>query len=259
MSLHRLGIGFSAPFSHSAQRHCYVRTGALDQLLDTPGVLDLLLEELAGDATPSASTVEQLARLKRCVIHLSVTPSAFHGLSLEEIVVLCAYASERFDHTAWKRQLLEQPTAEALASTCRRWLGERAGAVAPGHKFGLPRWPLVGYTPADQQVTSHFVVGVAPITDATSLDYELEPLAGEAGFGHEHYIACSPATVLSYVRRTANAGATRRWDPFALDRRLRSLGLGLLLVEQGKVSIYLPSRYHPAPTGVLAAAIEASL
>jgi hypothetical protein len=255
MSLHRLGIGFSAPFSHSAQRHCYVKTSALDQLLDTPGVLELLLEQLGGNTTPSSSVVEQLARLKRLVIHLSVTPSAFHGLSLEEIVVLCAYASERFDHTTWKRLLLEQPTADTLTGICRRWLGERAGAVAPGHTFGLPRWPLVGYTPRDQQTASRFIVGVAPVADATSLDYELAPLASEAGFGHEHYVACTPATALDYVRRAAHAGATLRWDPFALDRRLRSLGLGLLLVEQGHVAIYLPARYHPTPMGALTEAI----
>lgn len=251
MSLHRLGIGFSAPFSHSAQRHCYVKTAALDQLLDTPGVLELLLEELTGSISAPSSVVEQLARLKRCVIHLSVTPSAFHGLSLEEIVVLCAYSSERFNHTVWKRQLLEQPTVEALVGACRGWLGERAGAVAHGRTLGLPGWPLVGYPPGGEQTASRFIVGVAPIADARTLDHELAPLASEAGFGHEHYVACSPATALDYVRRAASAGGTQRWDPFALDRRLRSLGLGLLLVEQGAVAIYLPARYHAAPLGIL--------
>src|SRR6185369_15545706 len=122
-------LWLSAPYSNSAQHHCYVRSSTLDQLLSTPGIAQLLLEELGDRAPPSAGVTEQLERLKRQLIHLSVTASAFRGLSLQEIVVLCAYTCERFDHTAWKHELSAQPSPEALVAACRGWLSERARMV----------------------------------------------------------------------------------------------------------------------------------
>jgi hypothetical protein len=252
MSFYRSGFGFSAPLSHSAQRYCYVKPAALDQLLATPGMLELLLVEVTGEAEQPRSIVEQLARLKRRAIHLSVTRSAFHGLSLEEIIVLCAYTSPRFEHTPFQRELLVEPRPEELWASCRLWLRERAACIAPGEALQLRHWPLVGYTPHDHQTPSRFAVGLAPVAHSAALDRELGHLASEAGFAHEHYVACTPATALDYVRRAASVGGAVRWDPFALDRRLRSLGLGLLLVEGANVVLYLPARYHSSPVGALA-------
>jgi hypothetical protein len=248
-------LWFSAPYSHSAQRHCYVRSSALDQLLDTPGVLQLLLEELAEQGPPSSSVLDQLSQLKRHLIHLSVTPSAFRGLSLQEIVVLCAYDSERFNHTAWKHELLAQPSAEAFGAACRSWLRERARTIAAGSSLGLSHWPLVGYSANEPQSPHRFIVGVAPMVDATALERGLTLVGREVGFGHEHYVACTPATALEFVRRSAIAEASSGWDAFALDRRLRSLGLGLLLVEGQRVELCLPARYHAAPMGAGVAAL----
>jgi hypothetical protein len=241
-------LWFSAPLSDSTQHHCYVRSSALDQLLNTPGVLQLLLDELGEEGPSSAGVVDQIERLKRSLIHLSVTASAFRGLSLQEIVVLCAYSSERFDHTAWKHELLARVAPDAIVAACRSWLRERATAVVTGEMFGLTHWALVGHSPSEQQPADRFIVGVAPMADARSLELGLAPLAGEAGFGHEHYVACTPATALEYLRRQATAEPSNRWDAFALDRRLRSLGIGLLLVDRQSVVMCLPARYHPTPT-----------
>jgi hypothetical protein len=251
MSVNHSGFAHSGPFSQAGRRHCYVKNSAVDQLLDAPGVLELLLEELSGEPSRSCSRLDGLVRLKRCATRLSLTPTAFHGLSLEEMVVLAAFASERFDHTDWKRELLELPSERELSSRCQAWLVERTDAVSSGASFGAARWSLVGHSPPAAPASRHFVVAVTPIADAAALEREPPLLASEACFAHEHYVACTPATALDYLARSAGSGRLRRWDPFTLDRRLGVLGLGLLLVERAGVALYLPARYQDAPRGAL--------
>lgn len=251
MLFHRLGLGFSSSTSNPDRRHCYVRSAALDQLLETPGVLELLAEELATAPSPSAlSLVEQLESIRRRAIHLAVTHSPVRGLSLEEIIVVTAYASRRFDHTAWKRELVRQPHPSELSRACETWLLERAARVDSGRRWGRPRWPLVGRATHEELARNQLMVAVAPFCDHLSLHSELERVASEAGFAHEHYLACSPATALAYLNAQAHLTKPPRWDSFVLDRRLRTLGLGLLLVETAGVLLYLPARYQvpPGPT-----------
>src|SRR4029079_16832161 len=109
------------------------------------------------------------ACLRRSVIHLSVTPSAFTGMSIEEIVVLVAYASERFNHTSWKSEITWQPTEQALTGACRGWLRERVGAVRAGSDVGRPAWPFVGHAPSARHLATDLVLGVAPVASAAAL------------------------------------------------------------------------------------------
>jgi hypothetical protein len=248
MLFHRLGLGFSPSTSNPDRRHCYVRPGALDQLLETPGVLELLAEELGAAPAPATlSLVEQLESIRRRAIHLAVTHSPVRGLSLEEIIVVTAYASSRFDHTAWKRELVRQPNPAEVSHACQAWLMQRASSINTGRRFGKPRWPLVGCTATDALTSDPFMVAVAPFADHRTLHSELERLASEAGFAHEHYVACSPATALAYLHLQAHSTKPPRWDSMVLDRRLRTLGLGLLLLERDGVLLYLPARYQPPP------------
>ncbi|HEY6080480.1 MAG TPA: hypothetical protein VIW29_16820 [Polyangiaceae bacterium] len=240
------GISSAAP--SPAQRYCYVSARSLEQLFAASGVLEGLLFELEDEDAAPAPIAEQLARLQRSAIHLSVTRSRFHGLSWEEVVVLTAYSSKLFDDVPWKRELLRQPSPEAFRATCRGWLDERASVVSHGHAIGRSRWPLVGGSPANSLHANPFVIAVAPYTEAAALERELAPLAEELGFAHEHYVACTPATALEYLARVAQSQAASRWDPFALDRRLRTFGMGLLLIEPEGVLLYLPARYHPSPS-----------
>jgi hypothetical protein len=249
MLFHRLRLGFSPSSSNPDRRHCYVQPAALDQLLETPGVLEALALELGATSTPAAfSLVELLEHIRRRAIHLAVTPSPVCGLSLEEIIVMTAYASPRFDHTAWKRQIARQPSDQELHRVCERWLLQRSAVIGTGRHVGKPRWPLVGYSSSDRQARDQFSVGVAPFSNATVLWSELDRLASEAAdLANEHYVACSPATALAFIDLHAHSTPTRRYDSLVLDRKLRTLGLGLLLVEPEGILLYLPSRYQPQP------------
>lgn len=254
MLFHRLGLGFSSSTSNPDRRYCYVRAAALDQLLETPGVLELVADEL-GVRLPLAtlSLVEQLEAIRRRAIHLAVTDSPFRGLSLEEIVVVTAYASPRFSHTAWARELLRQPSNQELYRACEAWLRQRTATISSGSRLGRPRWPLV--SGASQELDfGELLVAVAPLSDHRALDADLERLASEANFAHEHYLACSPATALAFLSARARATSPLRWDSLMLDRELRTLGLGLLLVERDSVILYLPARYQQPARGLPTAA-----
>jgi hypothetical protein len=245
MLFHRIGLGFAPSSSNPERRHCYVRSVALDQLLETPGALDLLAEELDVASAPAAlSLVEQLDSIRRRAIHLAVTHSPVCGLSVEEIAVVTAYTSRRFDHLAWKRELLHQPSEHDLNLACKAWLLERSTVICSGHQLGHPDWSMVGGVASDQATPAPFTIAVAPIHDPDTLDLRLEHLGSDANFAHEHYLACSPATALGYLYRHAHRTRPARWDPLVLDRRLRTLGLGLLLVEREGVLLYLPARYE---------------
>lgn len=244
MLFHRLGLGFSPSTSRQDRRHCYVRAAALDQLLETPGTLELLADELG--VTPplaSLSLVEQLEAVRRRAIHLAVTNSPYRGLSVEEIMVVAAYRSARLSHTAWKRTLSRQASQQELYRASEAWLRERAAFITTGSRLGRARWPLVGGGSPDL-ADGQFVVAVAPLTDPRTLGSDLERLASEANFAHEHYLVCAPATAFAFLSARARASSPPHWDSLALDRELRTHGLGLLLLEPDGMFIYLPARYQ---------------
>lgn len=248
MLFHRLGLGFSPSASTPDRRHCYVRPAALDQLLETPGAFEVLAEELGVEpALSTLSLVEQLDAIRGRAIHLAVTHSPVRGLSIEEIIVLTAYASRRFNRSTWKRQLLRQPDQQELNQACEAWLGQRSSLVIAGQRLGRPRWPMVGATSPNLSSPDQFMVAVAPIATRETLANELERLASEANFAHEHYLACSPCTALGYLDLQAHLTRPARWDSLVLDRKLRTFGLGLLLVEAEGVLLYLPARYQSPP------------
>lgn len=225
-------------------RHCYVSSGSLERLLATPGVPEDLLSELTGAHPGSASEQELLRRLEATAIRLSLSPGRFHGLSFEEIVVLCCYTSERFQRTSWKREVSRQPSSESLVEACRSWLWQRVAVISSGVAWGRPRWLLAGSAPVVREASSPWVLGVAPLFDARTVDRDLAVLSREAGFAHEHYVACTPATAIDYLRTAAVEDGITRWDPFVLDRQLQALGFGLLLVERRQVLVYLPAASH---------------
>ncbi|HYP90053.1 MAG TPA: hypothetical protein VEQ59_17910 [Polyangiaceae bacterium] len=244
MFLQRLGRGFAPSSSNLEHRHCYVRSTAIEQLLETPGAIELLADELGVmPGLASLSALDQLGALRRRAIHLAVTASPFHNLSLEEIVVVTAYAAASFDGTEWKRELRRQPSQQEIDRAGLAWLLERAAYVSNGSDWGRARWPLVGSSSPDPEL-NQFVVAVAPISNHRTLSAQLENLGGEADFANEHYIACSPATALAFLEARARQTVPPRWDPHALDRELRTLGVGLLLLEAERLVLFLPARYH---------------
>jgi hypothetical protein len=49
-------------------------------------------------------------------------------------------------------------------------------------------------------------------------------------YAEEVYLACTPHMAAEYLDRHANARGVRHWDAHVFDKKLESLGFGLLLV-----------------------------
>lgn len=252
MLFHRSSVGFSLGSSLPERRHCYVRAGTFQALLETPGAVELLLDLLGSEEEPPrlerGSRDQQIRLLRQRAIHLAVQPgSPFHGLSIEEILVVSAYTSAWFDKTAWKRDVSRHPDETELNALCREWLRARVAVIRSGQQLGRPHWRLLGYASADYIVPEQLVSAIAPCTSGQMLDADLHQLARDSTFAHEVYLACSPATALDYLQLRAQSGRPLRWDTSVLDRRLRHLGFGLLLVEREDVALCIPARRNSSP------------
>lgn len=252
VAFHRSSLGFSLSLSHTDKWHCYVRPAALQALLETPGAVELLLDLLGSEESASLESgtrEQQLRSLRRQAIHLAVRPdSPFCGLSIEEILVLTAYTSDWFDKTTWKREVSRHPDEREIEAACREWVHDRTATIRTGQQLGSQRFRLVGYAFADYVAPEQVVFAIAFCLSAHAMARDLDQLTAEGGFAHELYVACSPATALDYLELSSrSAGGTPRWDASALDRRLRRLGLGLLLVERERVALCMPARRNNSP------------
>lgn len=72
-------------------------------------------------------------------------------------------------------------------------------------------------------------------------------------YAHAVYLACTPAFAVQYVDRHFSGHTVETWDPHILDRRLKELKLGLLLVEREEVFIHIeaPRRHRPSAQKIL--------
>ena len=142
--------------------------------------------------------------------------------------------------------------AGALAPAVVMWLNGGGltlyDALPPGTGFDF-----VGYRKG--MLSGARVVGVAVKNDATEIDAALEGMKTFARYTEAMHLACTPAVAAEYL--AARAAATGRWDAEALLRRLRSLGVGLLIVEGDAISQTLLAKTRPLDGKALEALVAA--
>ncbi len=230
-------LGLRPGSAAGPRRFCYVQAERLEALLTDPLSVELLRREL-GDETPrSATPAENIAQLRRQAIRWSLAVgSPYFGLSVEEIVVMSAYRSLRFDGAPWRRCLVRPYTHEELLLAGRRWL--RESALAPDGRLHpwRGRW-LIGKHPVSQRT-----VALTFALEARRLRHELGWLACEADFAHETYLVCSLPTALAFIDADAKASRTQRVCTQSLEHPLRLHGLGLLLVDTDETFVVLAAR-----------------
>jgi hypothetical protein len=230
------------PGRGAAQHFCYVGTERLEALLAEPSVVELLLTELGADAPAPTSPAESMSRLRRLAIHWSLSVgSPYSGLSVEEVVVMCAYRCAQLDGSPWTRFLTRVYTAGELELAGRRWLREAAlvpdGSVRPWRG----RW-LLGQNPQTQQL-----VALTFAMEARRLQHELGWLTCEADFAHETYLVCSVPTTLGFIDADARSSRSQRVNAKAIEHQLRTHGVGLLVVDMHHTFVALPARHLDTP------------
>jgi hypothetical protein len=236
-------LGMRSGSRAAAQHFCHVSAERLEALLAEPAVVELLLTELGCAPPAPGSPTEAMALLRRQAIHWSLSVgSPYSGLSVEEVVVMCAYRCTQLDGTPWKRFLTRVYTAGELELAARRWLREQAlvpdGSVRPWRG----RWLLGRHPQTEKLVALTFAL------EARRLHHELAWLAYEADFAHESYLVCSMPTALGFIDVDARASRTQRVDTRAIEHQLRTRGLGLLIVDMDRTWSALPPCYREAPS-----------
>lgn len=215
----------------------FVRPARLEALLAEPRVPGVLLRELGEEPEAGASEHDVIRQLRRRAIHLSLNPaSPYCGLSIEEIVVVCAYQSASFRASAWKRSLTRVYSGETLASLASRWLTSTDAVLEPM----LSRPGLV--VARDKRLATVRAVAIAP--DAEKLRRVLDGARGEAEFASQSFVMCSSCTALDFAGLGSSAATTGRYELLALEDELRARGAGLLLVDSGQVVVALDARHR---------------
>lgn len=213
--------------------YCYLPGPLLRILFEDSAVVDKLMEFLKVPAKNQAQLKrlpleEKQAAVERQVSHLrSVQHSPWHDVDAPEVVAASIWRSHGpkqlalvFSHAKLESMLL-QPVAD--------WLhGQRQLKPHAEIPMGTKRADVVGY--ARGVLWGHTVVAVELKNDLKQFERCIDQMSTFRQYAEEVYLACTPYMAAEYLDKHANARGVRHWDPHAFNRKLESLGFGLLLV-----------------------------
>ena len=139
----------------------------------------------------------------------------------------------------------ESELAAPVAKYMRQFEFEVYGEVPVGRN----RADLVGYK------ESFFAgphVAIVELKNAMA-DFKRgsDQLSTYSGYANEVWVACTPWLAASFLNDHAGGKAVHAWDPQWLEKKLKSIGCGLLLVEGTEVSRVLEPRKRGIDGGQL--------
>lgn len=217
--------------------YCYLPGLLLRALYADPPVLDKLMDFLKVPAKNQAQlkrlpVPEKQAAIERQVSHLrSIPHSPWHNVDPPEILAASIWRShgpkqlaDIFSHAKLEKMLLD-PVAE--------WL-HKSRQLTPHAEIpmGTKRADVVGH--AKGLLWGHTVVAVELKNDLKQFERCIDQMSTFRLYAEEVYLACTPYMAAEYLDKHANARGVRHWDPHAFNRKLESLGFGLLLVFASK-------------------------
>jgi hypothetical protein len=213
--------------------YCYLPGLVLRALYEDPAVLDKLMEFLKVPAKNQAQlkrlpVQEKQLAIERQVSHLrSIEHAPWHNVDPPEVVAAAIWRSHGPKQLAnyFSQVKLEKMLLEPVA----QWLHEsRQLRPHPEIPMGTKRADVVGY--AKGLLWGHTVVAVELKNDLKQFERCIDQMSTFRQYAEEVYLACTPYMGAEYLDKHANARGVRHWDPHAFNRKLESLGFGLLLV-----------------------------
>lgn len=222
-------FGFFADLDRT--RFCYLRLRRLKKAIADTNVLDAVASHLEVSVDSGTSVRDKLAAIERQIERLRArSTSIWHQAPAPEVLAASLHAASR--GAAGPVELFNAATsAAAMAPGVSSWLDASGLTLFNRLPSGTP-FDKVGYHKA--AFAGLRVVGVAIKNDAGQIDDALEAMKPFARYTQALQLALTPAVAAEYLIACANA--TGRWNGEALARRLRPLGVGLLIVEGDAVS-----------------------
>jgi hypothetical protein len=251
----------SSPASSSSNtnetRYCYLRLGKLQQLLSDPFVLDALLDQLGvpgeRQVLRNLTPQEKMENIETWADNLRRSTTSIWS-EVPRLEVIAAQL--------WRAHLqFEGPKSVFPKNLVRRnWFCEVSREA--DLQIPIAKWlKVVGYEPYTEIPLGRARVDVLgyrkpALTKPGQLiaielknEYEqfkraMDQMGTFSEYANLVYMACTPDFAASFLDQ--NERSTKHWDPSILDRRLRSAGVGLLIVEREQVfEVIEPTERNP--------------
>jgi len=236
--------------NYDARRHAYARARLLNEAVQCEPVLDAVFKHLkvphGGASLSKLDVPAKQAAIVKHAKHLSeMTTSRWHRTDVTEIVA--ASIAESKLAAQHKATVFPSARREAeLTGPVVNWLRTKCDSVYEEVPMGTSRADVVGYRPP-------FSIFGAPLTVPTVVTVELKNQLGQLTRGLDQmttyrdystsvYLACTPRLAVDYLKKHANSPGIRRWEPDALEHKLKSFGFGLLLIEGEEVTEVRPPK-----------------
>lgn len=239
-------------------RYCYLRLSKLQQLLADPSVLDALLDQLRvpGErpVLKNLTPQQRMEEIETWADNLRrSTTSIWSEVPRLEVIAAQQWRSHiplEEERSVRPRNLVRrnwfcEVSQEAdLLIPIARWL--KRGGYEPYMEVPLGRARVDVLAHRKPGLTgSQRLVAVELKNEYEQFKRAVDQMGTFSEYADFVYLACTPAFAADFLNR--NEGSTHHWDPSVLDRKLRSAGLGLLIVERDQVfEMIRPAERNPS-------------
>lgn len=227
--------------SASEYRWCGARGDRLEEAVALPVVLDALIESLDVPAKPGARAIlspkQKMKVVDAQLAYLARAPSsAWSEVPEAEIAAAMLHRAPIPDDVR-KRVFQPVDAEEDLRATVRAWI-EKERRLTPCDEvpLGRNRADLVGRRAGSFWDEEH-VIAVELKNRRQEFDRALNQLTTYAAHAHEVYLACTPDFIAQLIWHHFGAPNVHRYDAGVLDAALGGIGAGLLVVEDGAVTV----------------------
>ncbi|GAB5546204.1 MAG: hypothetical protein SangKO_059640 [Sandaracinaceae bacterium] len=231
--------GYFLDESYDTTRFCHARSRLLREAEKREGVIDAVMTALKAPFNSAQrkrmKAKDKAAALAEHIPHLArMRNSEWQKCSAPEIFAAGLFLSKA---KAEEKAKVFCPVKreEDLRKPVRKWLAKQKLAAHDEVPMGQSRVDLAGHKLGSFFGGPEQIVAVELKNQLSQLKRGLDQMTNYSDYAHEVYLACTPALAASYLRGHFNAKDVGRWDPDALNRKLSKFGIGLLLVENGKV------------------------
>jgi len=236
------------------ERRCYLRVSKLKEAARMPKVLDALLKELKvpgkSSVLRSLSDDDKFDAIVKQLKHESESTTGYwHKSAHGEILAGSIWRCNAIGNNLVLRDMFSNVRRECdLLNPVGKWLrrqGLEAHAEIP---MGRKRTDVVGYRPPRLGgLLSPTLVAVELKNEMKEMERAIDQMTSYADYAHCVYLACTPAMAAEYLEAHADARGVKHWDSEVLDRKLKKLGFGLLLIEGSEISEYRKPRENQVP------------
>ena len=231
-------------FFGSAQttRFAYVRLPMLKEALGEDRVLTALIDVLQVPGKPAVlrtmSLEEKLEAIVRQVEHYRGTStSLWRDVPVPYVLAASIQRSDLPDKIVYKI-FSDVKKESALCKPVTDWYSAKGYAVHEEVPLGACRADLVCIKEGGW-LSNKEIVAIELKNDLGEMRRALDQMTTYRDYAHRVYFACTPWLAADYLLQHAEGLKVKHYDHELLDRRLKELNFGLLLVEGNEVYEHL--------------------